>query len=77
MSAKLTPWFESHVKPYRYGVYEIALGAIYNCDDSSYSFWNGRMWGTIRDTPQEARNKYQTSNVRHDQLMWRGRASRP
>lgn len=70
---KLTPWFASEQKPVRRGVYEIKP-AIY--PDGAFSYWNGKRWGWICRTKEEAEQRQGERTYRQD-CQWRGLAEEP
>lgn len=72
MSQKLTPWYPGHIKPARPGVYETQLVG----GGCRYQHWNGRWWGLLSWTPENAANlaswpsEFQSND-------WRGLAEKP
>lgn len=72
MSEKLTPWFDSRVKPVHIGVYEVAPDA----SSPWYSYWDGVYFQGLSRTIDEAIYAI-CEKWNHGPLKWRGLAEKP
>jgi len=74
MSANLTPWFPSKIKPEHEGVYETKQ---YDADSNiGYQYWNGYTWRFYGyDVDDAFRCRGQKSGWQSPQ--WRGLAEKP
>jgi hypothetical protein len=82
--SELTQWFRYENVPIRYGVYEVDPHNGMPEDikqrvlqlterDRFYSFWNGKFWGWVCDTPDEAyQNRDMETGWEVGELPWRG-----
>jgi hypothetical protein len=70
---KLTPWYSSHIKPVRIGLYETRFDRInYGTWINGFSFWNGTKWACSFPTLEHAfKNKTWIIGAIQDK-QWRG-----
>ena len=62
-----TPWYPGEVKPVRVGVYEMLFAEP---NIATFSWWDGKQWCCIDDTPAEAAQWVARSEYQN--LPWRG-----
>lgn len=65
---KLTPWFLSHVKPVRVGIYKTRLNHL---DSEFFSYWNGIKW-SIGYPQIETTMMYKRTTGRFQSKEWQG-----
>ncbi len=72
---ELTCWFSPVLKPVRNGIYEVSP---YQTESLPKLFqnWNGRFWGKIHYTTEDAACDAHIKSEYKD-LLWRGLASDP
>ncbi|CAB4152657.1 hypothetical protein UFOVP607_25 [uncultured Caudovirales phage] len=70
---QLTLWF-ANCKPSHVGVYQVKVTVAditgFMSFATRYAYWNGREFGQVRETPEDAL-RFQTSKVRRP-IVWRG-----
>ena len=69
LKTPVTPWFPSHAKPVREGVYQKDNAAL--PDKIYFAYWDGKYWGRLAANPNDARaNQHRISMYQN--LRWRG-----
>ena len=52
---QMTPWFPSHIKPVRKGVYEVKFTPKGLYESYFYAMWNGKRWSRVATYDEMAR----------------------
>ena len=71
MSNEMTPWFPSHIKPVRVGVYQVNP-KYHSVPKPVYAHWNGRHWGYFTEDIRRALNANTYELDASQEKEWRG-----
>ena len=76
---EVTQWFKYEDVPVRYGVYEVNPHILYEKNEldpeAFYSYWDGKKWGWITDSPEGAyKSRESETGWEVGELPWRGLA---
>jgi hypothetical protein len=69
LKSKTTPWFPWTAKPVREGVYQRKHNVV---DKTFYSYWDGKYWGRLAETPKMADYYKHRISMFQNVLPWRG-----